>query len=199
MHPDEMCKQERGENTVQKRFQNLSKDKIFLALIVGVLLFILSFPLETLDFGRKTGELDAEQELETEHFLETRDAYKVQLEQELEDLLGNVKGAGRVKVMLVLKDYGEKIAEKDQQSESSIKTKGEQQDTAEEQLLMQETTVLENGEIPWVAQELLPQVAGVAVAAEGGGNAVVQSEISSMFEALFGLPAHKIKILEGHF
>lgn len=194
------CVSRKGsENTVQKRFQNLSKDKIFLALIVGVLLFILSFPLETLDFGRKTGELDAEQELETEHFLETRDAYKVQLEQELEDLLGNVKGAGRVKVMLVLKDYGEKIAEKDQQSESSIKTKVEQQDTVEEQLLMQETTVLENGEIPWVAQELLPQVAGVAVAAEGGGNAVVQSEISSMFEALFGLPAHKIKILEGHF
>lgn len=184
---------------MQKRFQNLSKDKIFLVLIVGVLLFILSFPLETLDFGRKTGQIDSEQELETEYFLETRDAYKVQLEQELEDLLGNVKGAGRVKVMIVLKDYGEKITEKDQQSESSRKTKGEQQDTAEEQLLMQETTVLENGEIPWVAQELLPQVAGVAVAAEGGGNAVIQSEISSMFEALFGLPAHKIKILEGHF
>lgn len=58
---------------------------------------------------------------------------------------------------------------------------------------------MENDQVPWVSQELLPEVAGIAVAAEGGGNAVVKSEISSMLEALFGLPAHKIKVLEGNF
>ena len=120
--------------------------------------------------------------------------YQQELEKELKTLLEKVRGAGQVRVMVILADSGEKVVEKDVQTESSSTD-----DTSEENYSLQENTVMENGQIPWVSREILPQVTGIAVVAEGGGNAVVQSEISGMLEALFGLPAHKIKVLEGDF
>ena len=37
---------------------------------------------------------------------------------------------------------------------------------------------------------------GIVVAAEGGDNAAVKAEISEAMEALFDVPAHKIKVLK---
>ncbi len=39
-------------------------------------------------------------------------------------------------------------------------------------------------------------VLGVIISADGGGSAVVKTEISEAMEALFGLPPHKIKVLK---
>lgn len=47
-----------------------------------------------------------------------------------------------------------------------------------------------------VEKELTPEVAGIVISADGGGNASVRAEISEAMEALFGLPAHKIKVLK---
>ena len=49
---------------------------------------------------------------------------------------------------------------------------------------------------PVVEKELTPEVAGIVISADGGGNASVRAEISEAMEALFGLPAHKIKVLK---
>ena len=179
---------------MQKRLKNLSKDKILLGLVVGILLFLLSFPLEKLDI---TGESEKSVKCSDSAALEA--SYKETLEKELEELLETVQGAGRVRVLVVLKDSGEKIVEKDAQTESSSTKESGGNGSFEENFSSQETTVLENGQAPWVSREILPEVTGIAVVAEGGGSAVVKSEISSMLEALFGLPAHKIKVLEGNF
>ena len=37
---------------------------------------------------------------------------------------------------------------------------------------------------------------GVSVVAEGGDNAVVQNNISDIVQALFGIEAHKIKVVK---
>lgn len=39
-------------------------------------------------------------------------------------------------------------------------------------------------------------VEGVVIVAEGGGNGLVASNITSALEALLGIPAHKIKVLK---
>ena len=49
---------------------------------------------------------------------------------------------------------------------------------------------------PIVEKELSPELSGIIISADGGGNAVVKAEISEAMEALFGLPAHKIKVLK---
>lgn len=177
-------------------FKNLSRDKILLALVVGILLFLLSFPLEKLG---STGKDEKNSADSPEISGDSRSQYQSELEKELKTLLETVQGAGQVKVMIVLEDSGEKVVEKDMQTESSsIRDEGES-GSSEDSFSSQENTVMENAQTPWVAREILPRVTGIAVVAEGGGNAVVKSEISSMLEALFGLPAHKIKVLEGDF
>ena len=45
-------------------------------------------------------------------------------------------------------------------------------------------------------KELEPEIADVVISAQGGGSAAVKAEISEAMEALFGLPAHKIKVLK---
>ncbi|MGN0294597.1 MAG: hypothetical protein ACI4D3_11410 [Lachnospiraceae bacterium] len=176
--------------------KNLSKDKILLALVAGILLFLLSFPLEKLGSTGSDGENAADSPVISG---DTRSQYQAELEQELKALLEKVQGAGQVKVMVVLEDTGEKVVEKDVQSESSSVRGNGEEDTSEDSFSSQENTVMENGQTPWVAREILPRVTGIAVVAQGGGSAAVKSEISSMLEALFGLPAHKIKVLEGEF
>ena len=41
-----------------------------------------------------------------------------------------------------------------------------------------------------------PEIAGIIISASGGGNGSVQAEICGAMEALFGLPANKIKVLK---
>lgn len=181
-----------------RKWKELSKDKIFLLLLVGVILFLISFPLEQLG---KNSSKQSSNKTQTEL---TANAYSgslycEQLEQELESLLENVAGAGKVKVMLVLADTGEKIVEKDQQTESrDAQTQGDSA-SSEKSSTIQENTVMEAGETPWISREIMPEIAGIAVVAEGGDSAVIQSQISSLLQALFGLPAHKIKVLKGEF
>ena len=61
------------------------------------------------------------------------------------------------------------------------------------------TTVLVSGNSqnrPIVEKELYPEISGIIISAEGGGTPSVKAEIVSAMEALFGLPAHKIKVLK---
>ncbi len=44
-----------------------------------------------------------------------------------------------------------------------------------------------------VIEKLQPEIEGIIISARGGGSAQVKAEISEAMEALFGLPAHKIK------
>ena len=61
-----------------------------------------------------------------------------------------------------------------------------------------ETTVLTgsgSGESPVLEKELMPEIEGVVVSAQGGGNVRIQAEISAAMEALFHVPQHKICLL----
>ena len=51
---------------------------------------------------------------------------------------------------------------------------------------------------PYVSKELTPEVEGVVVVADGGDNAVTVQNISEAVQALFGVEAHKIKIMKRH-
>ena len=48
--------------------------------------------------------------------------------------------------------------------------------------------------MPYVIKQLQPEIEGVFVIAEGGGDENVQLQITEAVQALFGIEAHKIKI-----
>lgn len=167
-----------------------------MGLLAGILLFLLSFPLESLT-GYLKGDIVTEKEEETELF--TEGDYRLQLEKRLEDMLSGVRGAGKVRVMVTFLDQGTRIAEKDVQSESSSEQEGSADGAEKEVFSREEKTVTDSNQEPWVSREILPEVSGIAVIAQGGGSSVVKSEINSILQALFGLPAHKIEVIEGEF
>ena len=51
-------------------------------------------------------------------------------------------------------------------------------------------------ETPFVNRAILPKIDGVLIVAEGGDDSEVRKNISESVEALFGLDAHKIKIVK---
>ena len=64
----------------------------------------------------------------------------------------------------------------------------------------EENTVYEkNGsgqEKPYVSETMEPEVSGVLVVAEGGDDPVTVREITEAVQALFGIEAHKIKVMK---
>lgn len=186
---------------MQTIWQKLTKEKLWIGIAAGVLLFLLSFPMEHLSQPKKDSV--AATQSSSGQTTNSGTDYASQLEKRLEELLSRIHGAGRVQVMLIFQDTGQRIPEKDVKRESSSDIgNGADSGTGgrtQEQWSQSETTVLESGQTPWVARELLPQVSGIAVVAEGADQPAVKAEISHSLEALFGLPAHKIEVLKGDF
>ena len=124
------------------------------------------------------------------------------LEERLEEILSAVQGVGRVKVMITLSSSGEKIVEKDIPLErnSIVENDSTGGNRSTNEMYSQEETVYStnsNGDKdPYVIKENSARVEGVSVVADGGGDADVQKNISDVIQALFGIEAHKIKVVK---
>lgn len=165
----------------KKKYWPPKKDQLLILVLLGLLLAVIVFPAEPGEKEEKEQEVMAaakSKEAEGEE-------YGSRMEQKLEDLLGTVEGVGEVRVMLTFVGSGEKKVEKDQttgESQQSVETVYEEHGSSER--------------TPYVTSETNPKVEGVLVIAEGGGNANVQKEILEAAQALFGIDAHKIKIMK---
>ncbi|MEG2427705.1 MAG: stage III sporulation protein AG [Clostridium sp.] len=192
----------------------MSKEKWVILLICGIILLILSFPIGkggenkvvtgTASTGTEsTGEVingvaaagagstagDAER------------AYEKLMETRVKEILKNVEGVGTVEVMLTLKASKEKVIHVDKdKSRSSTEEKdstgGTRKSMSED---IKESTFTAGGGTsgePMIEKELQPEIAGIIISAEGGNSTFVKNEISQAMEALFDIPAHKIKVLK---
>ena len=138
--------------------------------------------------------------------LRTHNLYKITkehaayLEEKLKKMLEAVQGLGEVEVMVTLESSEEKIVEKDMTAERS---NTEEQDAAggartvntsntEYRTIYREDT----GGDPFVVKTITPKVEGVLVVAEGAGKGNMAGEITQIIQALFGVEAHRIKVLE---
>ncbi|MCD7840857.1 MAG: stage III sporulation protein AG [Lachnospiraceae bacterium] len=126
---------------------------------------------------------------------------ETELEERLESILSHVEGIGETQVMITLKSDGRKVVEKDtQQSESKEENGGESESSTSEQMSGSETTIYEKSadgdETPFVTEELSPEILGVLVIAQGADSSSVVTEITEAVMALFGIEAHKIKVMK---
>ena len=103
--------------------------------------------------------------------------YQAQLENRLEHLISQMSGAGKTTVMVTLETGEEAIYALDTQS-------GEMQS--------QQTHVLLEDGSALTETVCLPQVCGVAVLCEGGGDIRVAARITELVSALLDLPSNRI-------
>ncbi len=111
--------------------------------------------------------------------ISTEESYRANLEASLTALIEQMDGAGETAVMITLVSGEESIYAQDI-------TQSETQST-------QSHVLLENGEA--LTQTVLtPEVCGVAVLCEGGGDIVVVAKITSLVTALFDISSTRVSV-----
>lgn len=173
---------------------NLKDKNTWLILgIFGVLLLVIALPAD--QTGKKGSEAaqTVVEETTQQTGQERSDDATAALEKRLEETLSLIDGAGKVRVMITLKDTGEKVVEKDVTRRTDTDTGGNENSD-----LSQSSVYEKDGstETPYVSNEMTPQVEGVLVVAQGGGNSLVKQNILQSVMALFPLEAHKITIVK---
>ena len=131
-------------------------------------------------------------------------SYEHELEARLEYILGEMEGVTSVDVMITLSSTAEKVLEKSVQleenkqemekgsGESAEKSVNSQTSKSSEALL----TGSSSGGVPYVLKEISPSIQGVVIAAQGTITQTKIREISEAVQALFGIDAHKVKVIE---
>lgn len=166
------------------------KNQIVLLVLAGVLLLIITIP--TKDSG-----VTVSKTVQTEH-AEVEASQKEQLEQRLQTVLETVSGVGKTEVMISLKSDGKKIVEKDLQvsedeESSADASKVYRKDSSESTVYQQGT---DGKQMPYVTETMEPEITGVLVVSQGADDPVIITEITEAVMALFGVEAHKIKVMK---
>lgn len=177
----------------------LRKNHVIILFLTGLLLFIAVVP-----FPESGKNDDENQDVLSDDNYSKMDIgeYETYLEKKTADILRQVDGVGEVTVMITLKSGGQKIIEKDQSGTSQTTEETDSaggvrtvEDTASDKVSVYEQQA-DGSSVPYVSKELSPEVEGVLVIADGGDNAVTEKSITEAVQALFGVEAHKIKIMK---
>ncbi|MBE3573627.1 MAG: hypothetical protein IMW95_11895 [Moorella humiferrea] len=147
--------------------------------------------------GQMPGQIGIERQ-QTELMVTARE-----MEEELQGILEQIAGAGRVAVCVSLKasplkEYAtntrtskHSVEEKEQSGATRITT-----DTSEDaQLVMARNGQISSGEGPVVARETQPEVLGVVVVADGAGDPQVRARFIQAVQTLWGLAPYQVQVL----
>lgn len=192
-------------------WKNIKKTDWIVLGLIGAILLVIMLPEESAAGGGgstawrnengNSGSGTVAVETANSQEKDNAEKYAAYLEEKLEDVLGEMEGVGKVRVMITLSDYGQSIVEKDTvditNSINETDSNGGSRNTFEREV-QSETVQVENdsGTYPYVGKEILPTIEGIVVVAEGGGNATVVSQISKAAMALFPIEAHKIIVVK---
>ncbi|MDF2472419.1 MAG: hypothetical protein K0R21_201 [Anaerocolumna sp.] len=187
--------------------KEIGPSRLIIMLLAGIFLLVLSFPdMFSSDkasdtTGNSTKNSSVSNTVRQENQDET-DMYISLMEERLEDILAKVKGIGAVDVMITLKGSKELIVLKDQPytQESMNESDGEGGNRVSSGIDKEDSTVTvddgSGGSLPFIIQELEPEVAGIVVIAQGGDNPEIMTEIVDAVQVLFNVPAHKVKVMK---
>lgn len=172
--------------TSKKTIENLV---IFLILLIVIFLAInsLTKPVE---------EVSSYVDVST---IENNKISEETLEEKLEEILSMIKGAGEVHVMISYVNEIEKIPMTDTKITTTVISEkdsngGErktEETSTEESIIYEENSNLKN---PVIKQNILPEVIGVIVVAEGAYDTVVKENLIKAVEATVDVPSHRIQV-----
>ena len=179
-------------------WKELGRTRLLLLAAAAVGLLLLAWPGQGI--GSDEAPAGNEREAAGEAAAPQAD-YAEELETRLSRLLSSMDGVGGTEVMITLKSSGETILQTDSQDASDVlsETDADGGTRRQESYQTEQSTVLTgsgSSREPYVIQTIMPQVEGIVVICEGGGDPAVKAEITEAVSALFDIPAHKIKVLK---
>lgn len=175
--------------------QKYSSGLLLAALALGLLLFALSYVAQPPESHQATLPPET-------NFAETEISRTEKvLEERLEHILSQIKGAGTVDVSVFLAtgtryEYAINVSankrvidEKDQNGGVRLTT---EENSADEYVLIRGNQAEEK---PVVVQESRPQVQGVLVVADGARDARVKAQLLQAVQVALGLEPHRIQVM----
>lgn len=176
--------------------REMKREQWLICGLAGLLLLVIAAPVKQKE-QKKTQE-----EIEVQSQEQADDQIRQSYEKQLEGVLSQVEGVGAVQVAVAMESTGKKQVEKDSPEDTS--TSSEKGDSGTQRTSQTvntgETTVYEDtgdgGQIPYISSSTYPEIRGVIVVAQGGGNPVIVQQIQEAVMALFHVEAHEIKVLK---
>lgn len=200
---------------LKKKFQELiakengksNKKKIENIVVFIIILIITVVAINTIWSGDKDNtekenvSSNTTKQLATTHETATSSDNQSSLEEQLETILSNIDGVGKVKVLITYSESSEVVA---MYNESSKNSQIEEQDSGGGTRTTTETDSTkeiiykeENGEtIPVTQKVIQPKIEGAIITATGAGNGTIKNNIVQAVEAVTGLATHKIQVFE---
>ena len=174
----------------------LSKDKLLLILLGGVLLVIISLPVKGKNEADNT--VDARDTGEAIEYSDISD-YTTELEDRLAAILSQVDGAGKVAVLITFKDSGETVVKSDiteNTKTDGITGDGERlgEKKREEKVVFSKKS--DGSLTPYVTKTIYPEISGVLVLAQGASDAGVTVRLTEAVSAVLGIEINKIKVMK---
>ena len=176
--------------------REMKREQWLICGLAGLLLLVIAAPVKQKEQKKTQEEVTVQSQEPTD------DQIRQSYEKQLESVLSQVEGVGTVQVAVAMESTGKKQVEKDSPEDTS--TSSEKGDSGTERtsqtVTTGETTVYEDtgdgGQTPYISSSTYPEIRGVIVVAQGGGNPVIVQQIQEAVMALFHVEAHKIKVLK---
>ena len=178
--------------------------RLGLLAVAAIILIICSLPQNQLSNLNQAGTYSNQAQSMGSSLDTDGDTSLFSYEHELEQILGGMEGITSVDVMITLSATSEKVLEKSIQLEENKqeieKGSGESLEKSVTSSLSKKNEALltgnTSGSMPYIIKEMSPSIQGVVVAARGNITQTKIREISEAVQALFGIEAHKIKVIE---
>jgi len=167
---------------ILKKISEQIKNTKVLAVIFIVGIGLILFP----SGGKREEKVSSEKTL-------TGAEYKAELESELKSILSQIKGAGKVSVMITLSDEGNTYFAVDESVNYTDDEGKKNQSTETGHVLRSEDS---NTEEPLITRRTYPEISGVLVCADGAFDPQVKNNIIKAVEALLGVRSHRVEVLE---
>lgn len=188
---------------LEKWFQ---RDNLIVLVLAGILLVVVALPTkeqEKKEISKSQETLDnhtVQEECVTEAYYGDIYEYTTYLEEKLENTLVQMKGVGKVSVMITLESSEKLVVEKEESlaRNNTIESDSEGGNRSVYEITTGEQTVYEKTDsvqTPYVTQTILPEISGVVIVAQGAGTTGVKRSIIEIAQVLFDIEAHKISVV----
>lgn len=189
----------------------LNKESALIVVLAGILCLVVVWPISGKSSGTdssngtlsgSSSSVSSSGRISEDKAQAALELYVENQEQRLKDILEQIDGVGKSEVMIRAKASKEYVVEKDISTGSSTVSETDAQGGSRQSsdITKDESSLYtkdSNGnDVPWVIKEMEPEIEGVLVAAEGGGNEAVAGEITQAVQVLFNIPVHKIKVVK---
>ncbi len=178
--------------------RKLSTFEILLIIVIlGIIIILagnyLARPSKSKDTMNDASSMDSYDDISQSGKSTNGQDVVADIERRLSELLSNVEGAGKVRVMVYADTGGEQVPayNNEQDTRNEERTDGKSSEISETRQL-----VLSGDDEPVILKVIIPQIQGVVVVAEGADDILIKAQLNNAVCTLLGIPEHRVQILK---